>query len=99
MRDWLTKEQFAIARSNGIASKTLYHRYYKLNWDLEKALTVKPGTVKGGRKSSLTVEEREILKKNGVSINLFTTRLYYGWTRSEALNTKKMKRGKRRCKL
>ena len=38
----LTKEQHAIARSNGISSRLLYHRVFYMDWDINTAMTKKP---------------------------------------------------------
>lgn len=41
-RPFLTKEQYAKAKSNGISGNLLYLRYHQLKWDVEVAMTKKP---------------------------------------------------------
>ncbi|MBP1907795.1 hypothetical protein J2Z32_004484 [Paenibacillus turicensis] len=68
----ISKEQYAIARSNGISNDTTYNRVYNCGWDVEKAIT-KPVRKK------VDVDYPEGLEKNGISKSAYYARIKKGW--------------------
>jgi hypothetical protein len=87
----ITKEQYEIARSNGITSQLAYQRYELLFWSIEDAITKKP---------QKTDEDylywREIAKKNGISYVTYWRRVKDGYTHQEAATMEKFKRGRKK---
>lgn len=82
----LTKDDIAIARSNGISYDNAYNRYYNLFWDKERAITepVKP-------KNGLWTKYRELAEANGVKAACFLNRVkMYGMTPEQAATTPTM---------
>lgn len=81
---WLTEEERARAKSNGINPNTLYYRLYISDkWELEEALTSPPGTVKHSYKGKY-VKWIELAAENGIGKETFYNRLKYGWSCEEA---------------
>jgi hypothetical protein len=81
---WLTDEERAIARGNGIGYHTLYGRVYELGWDIDKAITALPGTVYHGyeRKYEKWVKKAN---RNGINTRTFYSRVtILGWECEEA---------------
>ncbi|WP_142950774.1 nucleoside permease [Bacillus toyonensis] len=81
---WLTNEERAIAKENGINYQTLYRRVYELGWDIDKAITALPGTVYHGyeRKYEKWVKKAQ---KNGINSRTFYSRVtILGWECEEA---------------
>lgn len=60
----LTKEDYAIAASNGISKAVAFRRYEGLHWSKEEAVTLPVGT---RRKVVLTKEDYATAKENGIS--------------------------------
>ena len=63
----LTKEDLAIAASNGISRATAYRRYENDFWSKELAITKKPKARRPREETGLTKEHYEIAAKNGIS--------------------------------
>jgi hypothetical protein len=69
----LTKEDYAIAASNGISRTTAYRRYEDLYWSKEETITKKPKPRKQAngiipkKEIVLTKEEYAIALENGIS--------------------------------
>lgn len=81
---WLTDEERAIAKENGINYHTLYRRVYELGWDVKKAITAPPGSIRHGykRKNSEWIKKAE---ENGINVNTFYSRInLLGWECEEA---------------
>lgn len=92
MDDWLTEEDYEIAKANGISKNNLRQRYYDYGWDKERARTekVKP------RVGKLWLQYKDICAQNNVDASLFGTRvLQHGWTPERAANTPRMTREER----
>lgn len=74
----ISKEQYAIARANGIPNDTTYNRVYNCGWDVEKAIT------QPVRKKK-EVEYPEGLEEKGISKNAYYLRITkYGWSEERA---------------
>lgn len=86
--EWLTKEDYATAKANGISYKTAYQRFHDYGWDKERTITekVKP---KAGK---LWLQFKDTCKQNNVDSALFNTRLGHGWTPERASSTPRMTR-------
>lgn len=78
----LTKEEYAIAKENGINRQTACSRVRDLKWDVQTAITKKPE-----KPVFFTDEELAIMKKNKLSVRLVRARLkYYNFTRERAIS-------------
>jgi hypothetical protein len=77
MKEYLTPEDYEIAKSNGISREVAYKRFYELHMSREDAISKAIGT---RRRSKYTDEIIELAKSNGVSYRLFTTRVREGWS-------------------
>ncbi|MEK4581830.1 nucleoside permease [Bacillus sp. FSL R12-0074] len=81
---WLTDEERAIARKNGINYHTLYRRVYRLGWDIKEAITAQPGTVNHGYERKYTKWLKKA-QENGINISTFYSRInLLGWECEEA---------------
>lgn len=78
----LTKEQWLIAKENGLSSITVHNRINRLGWDIEKAISkpVKP-------KRKLTSEQIEKIKEKGFKCATIRSRMEKGMSFEEAINT------------
>jgi hypothetical protein len=73
---YLTKEDYARAKTNGISHATAYNRYYRLGYDLERALTEEPGSYERITPNmKLWDEWKVIAEKNGISRQVFFNRM------------------------
>lgn len=84
----ISKEQYAIARANGISSDTAYNRVYQYGWDIEKAITEPV-------KKRVFVDYPDDLEKRGLTKSIYYSRISRGWDpeRAATLSTKEaMKR-------
>ena len=75
---YITDEEYAIAKKNGISKHTLNYRIRQMGWDKEKALTKPP------RKYTDRAKQIEIAKSNGISKTTFYDRLADGWKVEDA---------------
>ena len=75
---YITDEEYAIAKKNGISKHTLNYRIRQMGWGKEKALTTKP------RKYTDRAKQVEIAKANGISRATFYDRLSDGWKVEDA---------------
>ena len=80
---YITDENYATAKKNGISRHTAYARVYVLNWTVEKAITKKIEARKC-KKDFLTDKVKRELKKNGIPEELFVNRLYRGLSVADA---------------
>ncbi|MES5896945.1 nucleoside permease [Bacillus cereus group sp. RP43] len=82
---WLTDEERARAKANGISTRTLYYRVYRSDkWELEEALTAPPGTVRHNYEGKYE-EWIKRAKKNGINANTFYSRIrILGWNCEDA---------------
>lgn len=76
----LTKEEYAIAKSNGINRQTACSRRRDLKWSVEDAIT-KPVD----KTNYFTKEEVELMKRNRLKKSTVNWRLQNGWERERAL--------------
>jgi len=75
----LTKEEYAIAESNGISRSTAYRRYEVRYWSKHDAITKPIGTVLK-RRQILKKEHYAIAKANGISVQTaYNRREYLKW--------------------
>lgn len=80
----LSKEDYKRAQKNGINKSLAYQRYEYLFWDIERAITEKPG--------SKVVEWKrwkEVAEKTGISYQTFQRRRQKGMTPEAAAKTPK----------
>jgi len=76
---WLTDEERARAKANGISTRTLYYRVYRSDkWELEEALTAPPGTVRHEYKGE-NHKWLKLARENGIKSRAFHDRLKSGW--------------------
>lgn len=88
--NYLTDEQVATAKANGVSYKNLYNRFYVMGWDAERAITEPVG------KEFVWTKHKEKCQKNGINSNTFYSRIYNGMTPEEAANTPLITPDKRR---
>lgn len=82
--EYLTPEDFATAKANGISYNNAYHRYYVYGWDKQKAITV---PVKK-RKEGLWPKYKELAEQHGIKWYTFYDRIRdLGMTPEEAATT------------
>ncbi|MFJ5625420.1 hypothetical protein ACIQD3_22585 [Peribacillus loiseleuriae] len=79
--EYLTDEDFAVAKANGIAYATAYQRYYLSGWTKENATTI---PVNG----ALWAKWRKTAEKNGVGYVTFWKRLRSGHSPKVAATAK-----------
>ncbi|PDY73592.1 nucleoside permease [Bacillus cereus] len=82
---WLTDEERARAKANGISKDTLYYRIYRTDkWELEEALTAPPGTIRHNYKGKYEKWLRKA-QENGINASTFYSRInVLGWGYEEA---------------
>lgn len=68
----ISKEQYAIARENGISCDTAYNRVYLYDWEVERAITEPV-------KKRVFMDYPEGLEKNGISKTTYYARIKKGW--------------------
>lgn len=68
---FITEEAYLLGEKNGIPRETVYNRWARLMWDIERAITDPVQEAK----TSLYKEWKEVCKKNGVSCPLFHARV------------------------
>jgi hypothetical protein len=86
---YLTKEDYAKAKANGITHEMAYNRYYRLGYDVERAITEEPGSYKRITTNMQLWEDwKEVAENNGISKQNFYNRLNSKskkkWTAEEA---------------
>ncbi|MBJ8032039.1 hypothetical protein [Bacillus cereus group sp. N21] len=79
MSEYLTEEDYEIAKMNGIPRERAYHRFYHLYWDKERAVTepvgLRVGTRGNGRVYGKWVS---VAQSNGIHRNTFYGRVRAG---------------------
>ncbi|PER25403.1 hypothetical protein [Bacillus cereus] len=76
---WLTDEERARAKANGIGTRTLYYRLYISDkWGLEEALNAPPGTVRHNYEGK-NHKWLKLARANGISSSTFHDRLRRKW--------------------
>lgn len=87
---YLTKEDYDVAKANGISNQILYHRYYSYNWDVKRAITEPLGASKRSTPNMVLWEKwKDAAESIGVSKHNFynrlnSTRSKRKWTPEEA---------------
>lgn len=94
---WLTDEEYAKAAMNGVNRKLLNSRVYKAGWDLEIAITAKPGSVRHSPEGRYT-KWIKLATENGICKQCFYSRINSGWGYKEAA-TKPPKKNKGLAKV
>jgi len=92
IKQYLTPEDYAIAKSNGISRKLAHERFYYSDWAAERAITETPGQYHSGK-------YKELLKQahaNGVMITLggLYQRIYKGMPEQEAVTKTLVRKSK-----
>lgn len=77
--DYLTPEDYAIARGNGIKYHVAYERFYKYGWDKQRTIT------EPLKKEILWDKYKEKALANDVSYQRFRARIRDGKTPEEAI--------------
>jgi hypothetical protein len=85
---YLTGEDYATAKANGIPRAIVYNRYYRCNYDLKRALTEPVGAYKRVTPNMKEWEKwKDIAESNGINKHTFYNRLnakVKKWTPKEA---------------
>jgi hypothetical protein len=92
---WLTDEEYAKAKANGISRQLLYNRVFVLGWDIEIAMTATPGSVRHKLVDKVHEKWLRIAVENGIKKNTFYSRLYLGWRYKDAATKQVNKKGKK----
>lgn len=80
--DYLTPEDYAIAKENGISKRNLDQRFYMYGWSKERAITKKP--VRKGGRAKFPPEIKKLAMKNDINDDTFYYRIKAGYTPEEA---------------
>lgn len=95
--EYLTDEDFEIAKNNGISRKRASQRFYQSFWDRERAITEPVGEnhrKKGrGRKYG---KWTSVAESNGIEKTTFYDRLKRGWSYKMAATKPPGKQGKKK---
>ncbi|WP_327918431.1 nucleoside permease [Bacillus paramycoides] len=81
---WLTDEEYAKAKANGISRKLVYNRVYVLGWDVEIAMTAPSGSVRHKTADKVHGKWLRIAVENGIEKSTFYSRLNLGWKYEDA---------------
>lgn len=81
-RDVLTDHDYSIAQANGIDRLLVYRRVNEHGWDIERAISEQVN--EKHRPTGAWDKWKELAQRNGVSHQLFRTRLSRGKTEEEA---------------
>lgn len=84
-RDVLTDNDYSIAQANGVDRLLVYRRVNEHGWDIERAISEQVN--EKHRPTGAWGCWKQIATENGVSHQLFRTRLSRGMTESEAAQT------------
>lgn len=76
---YITPQDYDIAERNGINKKQVYARVYAHMWNIEKAIT-QPIR----KQNKCNKEALEKAEKNGISNNVFYSRIRNGWDEEKA---------------
>lgn len=92
IKRYLTDEDYAIAKSNGVSTQLAYARFYVSDWSAERAITEPPGKYHSGNYKELLKQAHE----NGVMITLggLYQRIYKGMSEHEAITKPLMQKDK-----
>lgn len=84
----LTPEDYAIANENGISYSTVHSRFYKLHWDKQDCITVKPNPTGKRFMISKIKEYSLVAEKNGIPYATYYKRYTdYGWSLEKSATT------------
>lgn len=88
MIQYITPQQFDIAKSNGISRQVLEYRVYDALWDVERAITESPRAIMSRG------DWVKIAKRNGICQGTFYNRVTKsGWSNERAATEPVHKRG------
>lgn len=76
---YITPEEYIIASNNGISRDLVNKRVRSYGWNKLKAITIAPKPVKKYSKEII-----ELAESNGISIDVFYSRVKYGWSQERA---------------
>ena len=82
---YITPKDYETAESNGLTKKDVYRRVYEENWSIKRAISTPKMKMKPMTK--YTEEEKETIKKNGLTTRIVSQRVCRGWDREKAINT------------
>src|SRR5690625_2288287 len=90
--NYLTPEDYAIAKSNGISRKRAHERFYHNDWSAERAITEPTGHYHSNNYKELLKQAHE----NGVMITLggLYQRIYKGMSEEEAVTKPLVRKSK-----
>lgn len=81
--EYLTPDDFEIAKENGISYNCAYTRFYLLNWPKQRAITEPIND------SHKWPKFKDIAEKNGISQSTFNHRIQRGWPPKMAASSPK----------
>ena len=93
VKEHLTDEDYAIARSYGIDDDNTYNRFYTLGWDKQKSITTPLGAVRPGRKRGIWYDYKGLAESNGITYSCFCHRVKQGLHPSRAATLQRAKKG------
>lgn len=93
--EYLTEEDYEIAKMNGIPRERAYHRFYHLYWDKERAVT-EPVGLRVGARGNGRVHGKwvSVAQSNGIDRNAFYHRIRAGMGYKMAATKPTIKRKK-----
>ncbi|MFD6509353.1 hypothetical protein [Bacillus sp. NPDC060175] len=93
---WLTDEEYARAKANGISRQLLYNRVFVLGWDIEIAMTATPGSVRHKLVDKVHEKWLRIAVENGIKKIHFTVGCILDGDIKMQQLSKLIRRGKRK---
>ncbi len=87
---YITPEDYATARENGISEESVYQRVYKQDWDIDRAVTEPINTQY--HKTGIWDEWRD---KAVVGYKTFQSRMHLGWSAEKAALTPRTSQAER----
>ena len=82
---YITPKDYEAANKIGLSKKDVYRRVYEENWSIERAISTPKMKMKPMTK--YTEEEKETIKKNGLTTRIVSQRVCRGWSIEKAINT------------
>ena len=82
---YITPKDYEAANKIGLSKNDVYRRVYEENWSIERAISTPKMKMKPMTK--YTEEEKETIKKNGLTTRIVSQRVCRGWSIEKAINT------------